>query len=396
MGRAQDTTSADGLMAAARVRAIEEKNNDDAIRLAKKALYLQPANTDVMVFIGRTYSWAGNRDSAVQYLAKAIQANNRNEDAYLAYVDAYFWSKCNEEALAIDTMGLAIFQESHGLRVRKAKILAAMGKCHAARVLADTMRRADRNDKEVRGLVLDIKDLCYHNRIGLKVDYARFDKQFPDDWRFAHLEYVNGRRKVAYVMRLNWADRFAQQGVQYEVDAYPKLSRKFYLYTNLGYSADAVIFPKWRSGLSLYANLPHAYEAEVGARYLYYTSSAVFYTAYAGKYYRSFLFGARTYLAPAATGFARSFLGTVRYYYGGTDDYVNFTASQGVSPDDRRYNLVANSSNQLSSRMAEVIVRHAIRRLNVVSVNFSIYQQELIAGDVGYQYQAGLGYIRRL
>jgi len=393
---AQDTTSIDGLMTAARKAAYETKDNTEAIRLSKKALSLKPANPEVLTFIGRTYSWVGNRDSSVAYLEPALKLDDHMEDAYVALVDVYLWNKCNEEALPVDTVGLQHFPQSRELRIRKAKILAGMGRYKLALAVADTMKKENESDKEIRGVILDIKDMFCHNKISLKLDYAHFDKQFPDDWKFGSLEYVKGGKKVAYVGRINWADRFGKQGLLYEVDAYPKLSRKFYMYTNLGFSPDVGVFPKWRSGLSLYANLPHAYEAEAGIRYLYYTSSAFFYTFYLGKYYKSFLFGARTYLAPSSTGFARAYVATARYYFGGVDDYINLTASSGVSPDDRRYNLLVNSSSKLSTEMAELVFRKSIRRLNAVSVNFSVYRQEYFPGLIGHQFQGGVGYTRRL
>lgn len=393
---AQDTTTVDGLMAAARKAAYETKDNAEAVRLGKKALAINPANPEVMTFIGRTYSWMGSRDSAVRYLQIALKQNNEMEDAYIALVDVNMWNKCNEEALDANTVGLFHFPQSRELRMRKAKILAAMGQYKLALVVADTMKMENEKDKEIRGVILDIKDMFYHNKVSIKLDYAHFDKQFPDDWRFGSLEYVKGGKNVAYVFRINWADRFGKQGLLYEADAYPKISRKFYIYTNLGYSPDVGVFPKWRSGLSLYANLPHAYEAEAGVRYLYYTSSAYFYTLYLGKYYKSFLFGGRTYLAPSSTGFGHAYVATARYYFGGVDDYINVTASSGVSPDDRRYNLIVNSSNQLSTQMAELIIRKSIRRLNAISVNLSVYRQEYFPGLIGHQFQGGLGYTRRL
>lgn len=395
-GVAQDTTSIDGLMSAARLAAYKTKSNAEAIRLANKALALKPANPEVLTFIGRTWSWMGNRDSSVSYLNKAIALNSEMEDAYVALVDVYFWNKCNEEALARDSVGLQHFPASRELRLRKAKILAAMARYKLALAVADTMKNEHDTDREIRGVILDIKDMFYHNKISVKLDYAHFDKQFPDDWRFGSIEYVKGGKKAAYVARVNWADRFGKQGLLYEVDAYPKLSRKFYMYANLGYSPDVGIFPKWRSGLSLYSNLPHAFEAEAGIRYLYYTSNAFFYTLYLGKYYKSFLFGGRAYLAPSSNGFSRAYVGTARYYFGGVNDYINLTVATGVSPDDRRYNLLVNSSNKLSSEMAELIFRKAIRRLNVISLNVSVYKQEYFPGLIGHQYQAGIGYTRRL
>jgi YaiO family outer membrane protein len=84
-------------------------------------------------------------------------------------------------------------------------------------------------------------------------------------------------------------------GLQYELESYPRFSKTFYAYANIGYSDNVGVFPKWKAGASLYANLPKAFEAELGIRYLYFNSAAYIYTLYIGKYYKSFLFG--TYIS---------------------------------------------------------------------------------------------------
>ncbi|MGV7608803.1 YaiO family outer membrane beta-barrel protein, partial [Mycobacterium kansasii] len=62
----------------------------------------------------------------------------------------------------------------------------------------------------------------------------------------------------------------------------------FYLYVGGGYSGDVSLFPKYRTGVSLNANLPHSFEAELGYRQLYFSNSIWMYTAAVGKYYKNF------------------------------------------------------------------------------------------------------------
>jgi YaiO family outer membrane protein len=78
--------------------------------------------------------------------------------------------------------------------------------------------------------------------------------------------------------RVNYANRFQTDGLQAEVDAYPRLSNVFYTYVNAGYSENAGVFPKYRAGFSLYANLPKSYEAEAGWRYLYVSEATNIYS----------------------------------------------------------------------------------------------------------------------
>jgi YaiO family outer membrane protein len=84
-----------------------------------------------------------------------------------------------------------------------------------------------------------------------------------------------------------------------------------------------------------------------------------------------------------------------RYYYGGIDDYIGLNIGAGISPDDRRVNIQLNSAYKLRTYTAELTLRHAIRKLNVVVLNLSILNQEYLPGTIGNQFQAGVGYIRR-
>ena len=180
-----------------------------------------------------------------------------------------------------------------------------------------------------------------------------------------------------------------------ETEAYPRISKTFYTYLNLGYSADVGIFPKWRAGASLYMNLPAAFETEAGIRYLYFTDNQLIYTLYAGKYLGSFLIGARTYLTPSTSTISQSYNVMARYYYRSADEYIGINGGYGISPDERAIAYLLNSTYKLVSYRAGLDIRYAIRRLNIITFNASFITQEYLPATKGNQYQVGIGYIRR-
>ncbi len=392
---AQDTVTADGLYAAARDLAFKDKNYIEAIRLSKKALAINPAYTDIVVFTGRLYTWNKQPDSARAYFEKALLQNPSSADVYAAYADLEFWNDNREKALALIQQGLGNDPSAAELLLRKAKILNANRDYRSAILVADTILALDKNNTDARALASQIRDNVSKNRIGIKYDYVSFDKQFADPWHLASIDYTRQTKAGPITARLNYANRFKQQGLQYELESYPRFSRTFYAYVNAAYSDKAGVFPKWKLGSSLYANLPNAFEAELGIRYLYFSTDAFIYTLYIGKYYKSFLFGARTYLTPSNENISQSYSLLARYYYGGIDDYIGLLAGAGLSPDDRRVNIQLNSNYKLQTYMAELTLRHAVRKMNIITVNFSILNQEYLPGIKGNQLQAGIGYIRR-
>lgn len=393
--RAQDTTSADGLFDYARKTAYEQQDYPAAIRLAQKALSFNPNYTDVIIFIGRVYTWSKNTDSAKWYLTTAIAKDPKNEDGYLAYSDLDYWNNHHNEALITITSGRTMFPRSEELLLRQAKVLLALHRYPAALAATDTLLQLNKNNAEARELNVRLKELSAKNKLAINTEYTHFDKQFPDDWRFASIEYVNESIGWPLVARVNYAERFKNNAYLFEADAYPRLSKTCYLYLNAGYSDKITVFSKWRGGTSLFANLPRAYEAELGVRYLYYTTDIFFYTAYLGKYYKKFFFGLREYVTPSPGAFSNTTGLFVRYYYGGSDDYIHLDATRGVLVDERWNNIAANGKSQMPAYFGQLIVQKSVGKLNLISFNVSLYQQEFLPGITGHQYQGGIGFARR-
>lgn len=393
---AQDSTSSDSLFAMARKAAFDDRNRTKAIALSKQALIISPGYTDIAVFIGRVYTWEKQRDSARTYFQRALQQNAHSEDAYSGYTDMEYWNDDNQAALTVVTRGLSYHPQSMPLMLRKAKILNAMHSYKAAMLIVDTLLKTHKTNAEIRALANQVKDNVTVNKIGVSYDFVYFDKQFDDPWHLTSIQYSRQTSLGSIIARINHADRFKEKGLQYELEAYPRISKTFYTYLNLGHSDKASVFPKWRGGASLYANLPASFEAEIGMRYLYFSSSTFIYTAYIGKYLSNYLFGARTYLIPGknTSRISHSYAAFGRYYFGGADDFIAANIGYGISPDDRPLNYQL-SADRLISYKGGLEYRHAFKTFNIIGLSASILNQEYLPGKKGNQAQAGVVYQRR-
>lgn len=397
----QDTTSSDGLLQAARQAAFKEDNYPKAINYCKQALIISPSYTDIRVFLGRLYSWSNKYDSAKICFEQAIQESPNDEDAYMAYIDLQYWNDYLKEGLTLCNKALTQQIMSIGIQLRKAKILNALKQYEPAATVVDTILQQDKNNTEARALAARIKDNRSINKVSISYDYTTFDNQFPDPWHITSLDYTRRTGIGSVTGRINYANRFKDNGVQYEIDAYPSISRIFYSYVSIGYSNDVGVFPQYRGGFSLYANLPASFEAELGFRYLKFTSDPTWiYTGYVGKYYRSFLFGLRTYLTPSTTinSVSHSYALSTRYYYNGSDDFLNITIGSGISPDDRVNNFQLDSAAsvpKLASYRANMQWRYTIHRFHTINANIGWINQEYFQGTTkfqGNQYEFGVGY----
>ena len=394
--KAQNATSSDELFKNAREAAFEDKNYDVAKQLAFQALKISPAYADIEIFLGRVYAWNDQYDSACYHFSKVLSADPVNEDASIAYADLEYWNDHYEKSLNICNTALSSYPASQPLLLRKAKNLKALKKYNEANIVTAEILKINKSNKEALALKLSIKDARAVNKISVTYDHSSFDKQFDQDWNFGSVSYGRQTRLGSMIARVNYANRFGSNGLQGEVDAYPRISKTFYSYVSFGYSDNVGVFPKYRAGFSLYANLPKSFEAEAGLRYLYFTSPTNVYTFSVGKYYKSFLFNARTYLTPSDGSFSQSYSVAAHYYFKGADDFVSLTVGTGTSPDDNNQNIqFSNKQNRLSSKKISANFSHTFLKWNIVSLGAGLINQEYQPSVKGNQVNLSVGLSHR-
>jgi YaiO family outer membrane protein len=393
-----DTTSSDGLFQAARKAAFDGKNYELAKHYLYKALSISPDYADLKIFLGRIHTWTDQKDSARYYFSSVLKTKPDYEDASVGYADLEYWNDNNQKALTIVDSGLIYHPNSVDLLVRKAKIQDVMRDYAGADRTIQKIFSIDKNNTEARSLATRVKEQSTKNKFGISYDFVYFDRQFSDPWHLSSFEYTRQTGIGSVTARINYANRFKEGRFQYEMDAYPRLSKTFYSYINVGYSETPGVFPKWRGGFSLYANLPKSFEADLGFRYLYFSGDpAWIYTGSVGKYYKSWWFNLRAYLTPAtySNAVSTSFSGTARYYYGGADDWFGFSAGYGISPDDRVNSIQFATNQQLVSYKAGAAFKKKVSRFSVIGTDINWMNQEYLPDTNGNQYQFSISWLLR-
>lgn len=394
--KAQNTLSSDELFKEARNAAFEDKNYDKAKLLAHQALNISPSYADIEIFLGRVYAWNKQYDSASYHFLNVLKTTPINEDASIAYADLEYWNDHYAEALNICNRALAVYPASEELLLRKAKNLKALKNYREATIITRQILKANHHNAAALALAISLKDAVAINKITISYDNSSFDKQYDKPWQLASISYGRHTKIGTIIARMNYANRFGSNGLQGEVDAYPRISKMFYCYASVGYSDNAGVFPKYRGGFSLYANLPKSYEAEVGLRYLYFTSATNIYTAAIGKYYKNFLFNARTYITPSNGAVSQSYSIAGRYYFQGADDYIGLSVGTGISPDDNIQSIQFNNKlNKLSSNQASASFSHTFLKWNIIFLSAGIINQEYKPSVRGNQFNLSAGLSHR-
>lgn len=385
----------DELFIMARTAAFEEDNYPKAIELTKKALDKSPSYADVRIFLGRLYTWTDKVDSARVEFERVLKENPDYADASLAYANLEYWNDNSEKALEILNSGIVSNPRSEDLLLLKAKVLKDLQQYSEASNTLNKLLKINPKLTEARSLGESIRNVSSKNQIGVDYEFVSFENRFDDPWHLATIDYSRSTKIGSIIGRLNYANRFSSNGTQFVIDAYPSISDTFYAYMSGGISSSGSIFPDYRVGASLFANLPAAFEGEVGFRMLSFDEETWIYTASVGKYISNFWFNARTYLTPAAEDISQSYSLNVRYYIAGADDYVSFGIGTGISPDDNTNNILYQDPYKLKSRDISLGYRMSVKSTNVFFITAELEDQEYAPETSGNQFSVGIGYFKK-
>lgn len=395
--QAQENSTSDEIFTNARKAAFDENNYPKAISLAKAALEKSPDYTDIRIFLGRLYTWTDKVDCARVEFQKVLEKNKGHEDGSFAYASLEYWNENSEKAKFLVNEGLEVNPESKDLLFLKAKIHNDLKEFSEANLAIDKLLKLKPNFSEARAFKEKIKNASSVNQIGVTYDFVYFDERFDDPWHLSSINYGRQTKFGSVTARLNYANRFNSNGAQFELDAYPRISDIFYAYVSGAISNDDGIFPKFRAGFSLYANLPWALEAEAGFRMLKFSDETWIYTASVGKYYSNFWFNFRTYLTPSNSSVSKSFSLNVRYYLAGADDFLSFGIGTGLSPDNQANNILYNNGEAYKLKSNNIFIgyRKSFNTTNIIFIEAALERQEYLQNTEGNQYNFGIGYNKR-
>jgi len=317
----------------------------------RKVLNKYPEYADVLVLMGRSFSWDGQYDSAARYYERALLASPEYEDVYVAYIDNLFWSGNYEIAAEILEKGMEkIGPSSIALKYRKSRLYYYRESYKEALNLANEVFAKAPKTEGILVYIQTLRRLTRINAVGATYDYDSFAGSISP-WNTYSL-YGRTRTNLtgSLIARVTHSQRFDDSGTQFELDAFPSLGKKSYGYLNVGFS-EAFFFPKFRFGTSVFWNLPKAYEIEAGYRYLQFTETTHIITSSFGKYISNWWLNLRLNFIPGTEGSSSSGNLQVRYYFSGPEDFFSFQASTGVSPDEENRDFQSQLLNSYRVRV---------------------------------------------
>lgn len=370
------------------------ENYDLSLAYTQRGLELAPAYHDIRILQVRNL-WALNRytlaDEDLHYLLQNAPNYVDVPPLVQQRINHYTTPR---EALDFLEKVVSLYPQDISLKIKQAELLLKMKQTAESRDLAKQLIVRDISGAE-RYLLQNILNRTVQNRIGLNYQYIHFSEDYSRNgpWNTVSLEYQRNFGRTAVLGRTTFADRQYDQGMLYEIEAYPVFNDRFYAFANLGFS-DSPIFPDFRSSLSFYYNFARIFEAEAGSRIQAHGSSTYLtaiagMTAYSGKFYLN----GRIFLGPERNEqLIQNYQTNVRYYLKNAENYLFLRVGSGISPDETSLSTLLLDNPTLDAWYGNLGINKTFGIHHVVQVGIGLLHEDITAQRSGTQFTGNIGY----
>lgn len=276
-----------------------------------------PEYIDVHCLLAKTHTWDKNYDDARIEFNTIISKEKNNQEVWVAAIKNEQYANNSHIALGLANKALLYLIEDSEITNLRDAILAQIAN---SRLLQNQLKATKLAETSTQAFAL-------------YTETEVFD-QVLDPMFYGALEYKKKMKWGVLLPRLNFNRRFNINGVQAEVDAYPKISKSLSGYFNYGFSKSE-IFPKHRVGAEVLKELPNALEASLGFRYLSFVNDdATILTGSFGAYRGNYYVSLRPFVVPDSEkgiGISGSLL--LRRYLKDGNNYLGMNLGYGFDTE---------------------------------------------------------------
>jgi len=315
----------------------EKASNEAAI-----VLELLPDRYDVMLFSANVNAWNGNYSKAILNIEKAYLLNRTNKELYDTWLNILLWSKDYRYLIEIAELAEQNnYPNNYNLILKKAIAHKALAEYNEGVKLIE-------NNKEyldstaVKTLYNEMVMLNKKHAITIYYSIDIFDQDNINPQHLSYIDYALKINRHTIIPRFNFTNRFNINDFQFEVDYYYSFKNGHYLYSNYGIGINKELFPEHKAGFEYYIPLFKTFEASLGGRYFYSSSTNAFMlTGHLSKYLNNFWFSFRPFYVFNESKNLLTTVFNTRYYGVNPINYWGLELTYGNSPDER--NLIVKS-----------------------------------------------------
>jgi len=308
------------------------ENYDGAIEEIKYLIGKYPQNSDYQTYLSRLYYWKKDVASALKIISPLLLSNPKNEEILALSVSLELANENYDEVIKQSDTGIQEFPDRAGFYLIKKSI--ALGITNqdkqALTALKSISKDSDfyKDAQEIKTQILKKQK----NTISVGYLNTSFGNAGLAPWQLMHIEYMRKTTGIAYVGRLNYGYVYGKSSVQAEMDAYPKIGKKSYLYLNAGISDGNSTFPLFRFGAEIYKDFS-IYNTSLGLRYLHFkTDKVALVTGHFAVNFNSFQIAYRPYLGLKGNEWLPSHILSFQKSFENHESYIQLNMQYGVLP----------------------------------------------------------------
>jgi len=302
--------------------------------IVDKLLANDPENTDVLLLGARLKFWRNDRRGAEEGYGRVLRLRPGDAEALMGMADVAAFEGRWDDALGI-------YQKIIQLHPEAAEAYFKLGRFYQGR---GDYQKARENFQKAVGL--DPANADYRNV--LNAAGARLPKRFELRYQ-QKIESFNDQREDyiseqllflfkaprnigSLILKYNHTQRFQEGDSQYGLEIYPMLWRKAYGYLDLGYSSQALHYPRTSYLFELYQGLLTSAELSLGSWRMNFPADSVsIYLGSLAYYFGNYYAVLRWYYNPAEETRSFSWMAQVRRYFS-DENYVYLGYGRGSRP----------------------------------------------------------------
>lgn len=338
-----------------------------------------PDYHDVRSFLATTYSWDGEYKKARKEFNYVLEKDKENKTIWMAAIKNELWGDLPYAAIEMTNNALKTFPNDSELLLLKAS--AEENTNNPLEALSTIQLVLDQNpdDQKAKDYKATLNNGLSRNAIGITSSVDIYSDVF-DPMQYYALTYRRQTKYGSIIGRVNFNRRFNENGLQYEVDLYPKIAKGLYAYVNVGI-ANTFLFPDIKYGAELFKSLPKSFEVSLGFRTLKYSTTTNIYTGSIGWYTGNSYLSFRPYFTPGETGISKSGTLTYRKYRSDADNYLGVAVSVGFSPEINQFNINENAAKFVDLESQRINLGYyftSANKQNAWGAQFAVSHQEII------------------
>jgi YaiO family outer membrane protein len=360
----KDTTNIEKKFEIAQTYAFEGER-DTARILLYQILTKKPDFIDARILIARTHAWDKDYDSARIVYKNILKSKPNNKEALEGIIDVEHWDKKYDAAINYCNTAIKLHPKEKSFKIKKAKILLDKGDLTQAYNELMNVKAIDSANEEVAKLLDDERFILNNDKLSLEYLHEWYDEPYVRRWTLTSFSYLNRQEWGPIIGRIyngnirintgNDTTSVNSSGIQFELEAYPKIDDKHYLYLGVTTSPD-YFFPRTRFGAEIYRKLENQAEISFGFRKLNFEGGAspvkevTVFTGSYNKYFNDIWFSFRAYYTSMLNNANWTYALHGRKYFSSQESYFFAELVFGTSPNEQIFYFSNVEKTSLSSQ----------------------------------------------